>query len=102
MAKASRYALKDIVSVETYSGDAGRGPRFGAARQVRAQVQYKRQVIVDEEGQDVVSELTIITDGKEDITVQSRITYDGKTSRAVQVHQHKDRGLPVLLEVITA
>lgn len=83
--------LTDTVTVEPYLGETGRGPSFGDPVQIRCAVKYRRRVLTDTNGRDVVSEASLVAspDAEETFVPESRVTLDGRKTRVVELRRHR-------------
>lgn len=96
------HYFTDEVTVEPFLGSGAYGPQFGDAETVSCRVQAGRKLVRDATGAEVVSEVTIYARLTENITVESRITIDGKQSTVVAVKKHRGSPRIAHLEVNVA
>lgn len=117
--KVRRSALKDRVIVETYDGEGGTGPVYAPARTVRCEVDETRRLVRDSNGDETVSEATLVLHPRTRITVdddgivgtvdpldlfrpESTVTINGRASRVLAAKARTMRGYTVAIEVTCA
>lgn len=113
--KIRRALLKDLVSIETYTGDGAYGPVFNTAVTFKVNVDQTRRLVRNAAGVEVVSEATLMShpeprdevtglllDGIALITPGSRITVSGRSTTVLGVAPNTIRGGVVFLKVTVA
>ncbi len=115
--KVRRSQLKDTVTVDTRTGEGAYGPTYAAPRDVQCDVDETRRMVRDSNGDEAVSEATLIchprtwvtvddttlmVDPLEVFTPESTVTIAGRTSRVLAAKERKIRGYAVLVEVTCA
>lgn len=93
--------LTERVSVETYQGENAYGPVYAKAVTVRAGVEPTRRLVRGLDGEEVVSEMTLYVhpDDAAAFVPESRVTYQGRTSRMLTVSPQILRGSLSFLKV---
>lgn len=93
--------LRDSVSVETYSGDGAYGPIYAAAVTVPCKVSSTRQLVRNNVGDEVVSELTLYTDPADEtkFTPESRVTFASRVSTVLATNPQARPGETVVVKV---
>jgi hypothetical protein len=112
--KIRRSLLKDLVTVESYTGDGAYGPNFDAPVTVKVNVDQTRRLVRNTAGDEVVSEATLnihpqprdeatgeLLDATALFTPESRVTIDGRGARVIGVKPNTVRGRVVFLKVTT-
>ena len=112
--KVRRSLLKDLVSVETYSGEGAYGPIFAAAVTVKVNVDQTRRLVRNTAGDEVVSESTLavhpqprdeatglLLDATTLFTPETRVTIDGRAARVISAKPNTVRGRIVFVKVTT-
>lgn len=112
--KIRRSLLKDLVTVETYSGEGAYGPGFAAPVTVKVNVDQTRRLVRNTAGDEVVSEATLnihpqprdeatgeLLDAATLFFPESRVTIDGRAARVIGVKANTVRGQIVFLKVTT-
>ena len=112
--KIRRSLLKDLVTVETYSGEGAYGPVFAASVTVKVNVDQTRRLVRNTAGDEVVSEATLavhpaprdeatraLLDATTLFTPESRVTIGGRAARVIGVKPNTVRGRIVFLKVTT-
>jgi hypothetical protein len=112
--KIRRSLLKDLVVVETYTGDGSYGPVFEAPVTVKVNVDQTRRLVRNTAGDEVVSEATLavhpaprdettglLLDATTLFAPESRVTIDGRVARVIGVKPNTVRGRIVFLKVTT-
>ena len=99
--KVRRSLLKDHVAVGTYSGDGAYGPAYAAAVTVCCNVQAKRRLVRNANGDEVVSEATLQVhpDDAALFVPESNIVIAGRASRVLTASPQTFRGSTVFVEV---
>lgn len=99
--KVRRSVLKDVVSVETFSGTGAYGPVYAAAVNVSVCADTTRRLVRDADGAQVVSELTLLIhpDDEAKFTPESRLTFGARTSTVLAVSPVTTRGYTTLVKV---
>jgi len=110
--KIRRSLLKDLVAVETYSGEGAYGPVFAASVTVKVDVDQTRRLVRNAAGDEVVSEATFAvhpqprdetTRGLLDATTlfapESAVTIDGRAAKVIGVKPNTMRGRRVYVSV---
>ena len=85
--KIRRSLLKSTVSVETYAGDGAYGPVYAAPVVVPCNVQMKRRLVRNANGDEYVLMplLTVHPDDMAAFTPETRLTIDGRASTVLSV-----------------
>ena len=112
--KIRRSLLKDLVSVETYSGDGAYGPIFEAPVTVKVNVDQTRRLVRNTAGDEVVSEATLAAhpaprdeatgvslDAVALFAPESAVTIAGRAAKVISVKPNTVRGRIVFLKVTT-
>jgi len=112
--KIRRSLLKDLVAVETYSGEGAYGPIFAAAVTVKVNVDQTRRLVRNAAGDEVVSESTLavhpqprdeatrlLLDARTLFTPESQVTIDGRLAKVIGVKPNTVRGRTVFVKVTT-
>ena len=112
--KIRRSLLKDLVAVETYSGDGAYGPNFDAPVTVKVNVDQTRRLVRNTAGDEVVSEATLaahpaprdeatglLLDAQALFVPESRVTISGRAAKVIGVKANTVRGRVVFLKVTT-
>ena len=102
--RVRRSLLKDLVSVETYAGDGAYGPTYAAAVTVACDVQMKRSLARNANGDEYVS-LPVLTVHPDDVaafTPETRLTVQGSTATVTSVALMTFRGTTSHAEVYCA
>ena len=89
------------VAVETYTGAGAYGPVYATSANVTACLMNKRRMVLNSEGREVVSELTIHAAPADaaKFTPESRVTIAAKTSTVILAAPKEYRGNVVDVEV---
>lgn len=82
------------VTVETYDGQGAYGEIYGPPRTVRCLVDDRRRLVRTAQGDEVVSETTIVCDLGEDIPPESRITVGGRATTVIATTRMDGGTLP--------
>jgi hypothetical protein len=92
--KIRRSLLKSTVSVETYAGDGAYGPVYAAPVVVPCNVQMKRRLVRNANGDEYVLMplLTVHPDDMAAFTPETRLTIDGRASTVTSVAPMTFRG----------
>ncbi len=101
MSAVPRHLLRDSVVVEAYSGEGAYGPVLSAAVTVACRASWTRQVVLNADGEEVVSELTLYVH-PDDVTPfvpQSVVTIGTYASRVMAVARETRPGETVLYRV---
>ena len=106
--------MKDLVTVESYTGDGAYGPNFEAPVTVKVNVDQTRRLVRNTAGDEVVSEATLavhpaprdeatgeLLDAGTLFAPESRVTIDGRAARVIGVKPNTVRGRIVFLKVTT-
>ena len=112
--KVRRSLLKDLVTVETYSGEGAYGPNFDAPVTVKVNVDQTRRLVRNTAGDEVVSEATLavhpqprdettraLLDATTLFTPETRVTISGRAAKVIGVKPNTVRGRIVFLKVTT-
>jgi len=112
--KIRRSLLKDLVTVETYSGEGAYGPNFDAPVTVKVNVDQTRRLVRNTAGDEVVSEATLavhpaprdettraLLDATTLFTPESQVTISGRAAKVISVKANTVRGRIVFLKVTT-
>ena len=112
--KIRRSLLKDLVVVETYTGEGAYGPNFATPVTVKVNVDQTRRLVRNSAGDEVVSESTLavhpaprdeatglLLDAGTLFAPESRVTIDGRVARVIGVKSNTVRGRIVFLKVTT-
>jgi hypothetical protein len=112
--KIRRSLLKDLVAVETYSGEGAYGPIFAAAVTVKVNVDQTRRLVRNTAGDEVVSEATFavhpqprdeatraLLDATTLFTPESQVTISGRAAKVISVKANTVRGRIVFMKVTT-
>lgn len=100
MAAVPDFLLGHRVTIEPYEGEGAYGPTFGTAvTNVPAFVEDRRRLVRDRNGDEVVSETTVIVKPTVTCPAESRVTvWPGtsrqRTARVVVASRHDGGGLP--------
>ena len=114
-----RSLLKDKVTVSTYTGDGAHGPIFAPPVTVLCNIDETRRLVRDTNGDEVVSEATLIlhprtrtapapgltqrtVDPSTVFTAESPVTIRGRDTKVVATKTHTVRGTPAMVEVTCA
>lgn len=103
--KIRRSLLKDLVAVETYSGDGAYGPVFAAPVTVKVNVDQTRRLVRNPAGDEVVSEATLAVhpaprdeatgatlDAVALFAPESAVTISGRAAKVIGVKPNTMRG----------
>jgi len=112
--KIRRSLLKDLVTVETYTGEGSYGPVFAAPVTVKVNVDQTRRLVRNAAGDEVVSESTldvhpqprdettrVLLDAATLFTPESRVTVSGRAAKVIGVKPNTVRGRLVFVKVTT-
>jgi len=110
--KIRRSLLKDLVTVETYSGEGAYGPIFEASVTVKVNVDQTRRLVRNAAGDEVVSEATLavppqprhettraLLDAVALFTPETRVTISGRAAKVIGVKPNTMRGRIVYVSV---
>jgi hypothetical protein len=110
--KIRRSLLKDLVSVETYSGEGAYGPIFAASVTVKVNVDQTRRLVRNPAGDEVVSEATFavhpqprdeatgeLLDVATLFAPESAVTIAGRLAKVIGVKPNTMRGRIVYVSV---
>ena len=99
-----RSLLKDLVGVETYSGDSAYGPIYSASVNVDCNIDTTRRLVRTASGDEVVSEATLHVhpDDEALFTPESRILLATRTTTVLAVSRKTFRGTISHVEVSCA
>lgn len=113
--KIRRSLLKDLVSIETYTGDGAYGPVFDPAITVKVNVDQTRRLVRNAAGVETISEATLmvhpeprdeatgaILDGVALFTPESRISVSGRSTTVLGVSPNTVHGGVMFLKVTVA
>lgn len=105
--KPPPFLLIDRVEVETFRGQTSIGTRLDGKQGVNCSVEWRRRIVVTRVGADreeIISEATLwaSADEAEKLTLQSRVTVDGKVMRIVEVTTHNGLTGPEQVEAVLA
>lgn len=108
--KIRRSLLKDLVTIETYTGDGAYGPVWAAAVTVKVNVDQTRRLVRNAAGIETISEATIgshphprdeatglLLDATALFVPESRITIAGRVSTVLGVKMNTVQGRAVYL-----
>lgn len=100
--KVRRSLLKDTVVVATYAGEGAYGPVYGAATTVRCNVQAKRRLVRNANGDEVISDTTLQVhpDDAGKFMPESTVTINDAASRVLATRSHQFRGSTAFCEVV--
>lgn len=86
--------LKDTVTVETYAGDGSYGPVYAEPVTVPCNINAKRRLVRNANGDEAVSEatLTVHPDDVPVFTLETRLTIAGRASTVLSVAPMTFRG----------
>ena len=112
--KIRRSLLKDLVAVETYSGEGAYGPIFEAPVTVKVNVDQTRRLVRNTAGDEVVSESTLavhpqprneatraLLDAVALFAPESQVTISGRAAKVIGVKPNTVRGRMVFMKVTT-
>ena len=112
--KIRRSLLKDLVTVESYTGDGAYGPNFDAPVTVKVNVDQTRRLVRNSAGDEVVSEATLavhpaprdettraLLDAMALFAPESAVTIAGRAAKVISVKPNTVRGRIVFLKVTT-
>ena len=93
--------MAETVAVQTYQGDAGRGPVYATSANVICKIHSKRRLVRNEAGEEVVSERTLYVNYADEakFTPESRVTFSTVVSTVIAVAPKTLRGSTVVVEV---
>lgn len=94
--------LPHTATVEPYEGGGAYGDVYGAPFEVPCYFEGQRQLVRDSDGSEAVSEGTMYTDLRDDITPGSRVAVAGRTTWVLSVSRLDDDGTLSHLEVALA
>ena len=110
--KIRRSLLKDLVVVETYSGEGAYGPNFDAPVTVKVNVDQTRRLVRNSAGDEVVSEATLavhpaprdettrlLLDAMALFAPESAVTISGRVAKVIGVKPNTMRGRIVYVSV---
>ena len=110
--KIRRSLLKDLVTVETYSGEGAYGPNFAASVTVKVNVDQTRRLVRNPAGDEVVSEATFAVhpqprnetsgatlDAVALFAPESAVTIAGRSAKVIGVKPNTMRGRCVYVSV---
>lgn len=110
--KIRRSLLRDLVIVESYSGEGAYGPAFAGPIMVKVNIDSTRRLVRNTAGDQVISEATLIVHPEprdEDtgatlsavtlFTPESKITLGGRVATVLGVSENTVRGGLVFLKV---
>jgi len=110
--KIRRSLLKDLVTVESYTGDGAYGPNFDAPVTVKVNVDQTRRLVRNTAGDEVVSEATLavhpqprdetsgeLLDATTLFTPETRVTIAGRAAKVISVKPNTVRGHNVYVSV---
>ena len=98
-----RRLLRNELSVETFAGQSGVGPKLDAAVNLYGNVQMNRQMVRDADGSEVVSEMTVHVhpdDAAYYVPGTLITTAFGYTGRVLAVAPQGRPGETVLIKVV--
>lgn len=101
--KVAPAFLTEAVTVRTFAGETGRGPRFLDPIERRVAVKYRRRNVPQGDGEDVLSEATLTAspDDRDVFKIGSEIELpDGRESKVLEVREPRFAGKAVMLEVL--
>lgn len=110
--KIRRSLLKDLVAVETYTGEGAYGPIFAAPVTVKVNVDQTRRLVRNPAGAEVVSEATLAVhptprnettgatlDAATLFAPESRVTISGRSAKVISMKPNTIRGRTVYVSV---
>lgn len=91
--KVRRSLLKDVVTVETRTGDGAYGPNYADPVTVRCNIDNRRRLVRNANGDEALSEasITVHPDDAAVFTPETRLTIEGRTSTVMNVRPLKLR-----------
>lgn len=89
------FLKQHTIQIEAFSGEGGAGPVYDASVTVKGFVDFKRRLIRNPDGSDLISSATIYIDPGVTVTPESRITYGGRVMRVVDALERDGGSLPV-------
>lgn len=94
--------MADVVSVETWNGESAYGPTYAAAANKTCNVISKRQLVIDADGEEVISELTLQAASTDEASFVpgSRVTISSRVSTVLSVNPRTFAGQVVYVEVV--
>lgn len=92
--KVRRSMLKNTVTVSPYTGDGAYGPIYGAAVAVKCNIDSTRRLLVNGQGEQVISETTLQVHPYESslFTPEATVTISGNLSRVIAITPYYYRG----------
>lgn len=110
--KIRRSLLKDLVTVESYSGEGAYGPIFTPAVTVKVNVDQTRRLVRNPAGDEVVSEATLAVhptprdettgatlDAATLFAPESKVTLGGRAAKVIGIKANTVRGRTVYVSV---
>jgi len=96
-----RRLLRESVSVQTKSGEGAYGPIVAEAATVACKASWRRQLVRDANGEEVVSELTLHVhpDDEARFTPGSALTYEGYATTVLSVAPERRPSETVVVRV---
>lgn len=82
------YTAETVVCEKKVGTEFNGAPKFGPPEEIKARVQYKRKLIRDNTGREVVSEITVYTQAG--VETGDRLTIDGSKYTVLRASTHKD------------
>lgn len=103
MVKIPARWFVELATVRTYLGESSTGKLYSEPVELRGDVDLRRRVVVNAEGDEVVSDLMFRTFAKhaDVLTEGSLIATSDREVSVVAVKIYTDRGRPVYLEAST-
>lgn len=84
----SRY-LSQPATVEDYLGSGAYGATFGPPREISCWIEEGRKVVRDNDGNEVLSDTTLICSPDVDVPVESKVSVGGRTSFVIATATHR-------------
>lgn len=92
--------LTDTVVFEDYEGEGAYGGVFAAPRSVRCIADAMTRLVVNDKGEQVVSQLTLRVRPGDEAAPESQVTYGDRVSRVIAVRTRKAAGRAFCAEVV--
>ena len=83
--KIPSFALPQTVEIEEYTGEGAYGPEFADSYTTKARVEYGRELVRNQNGDEAVCSARVYLDPKDKPLPGSRVTIDGRTHRVLEV-----------------
>lgn len=88
------FLLRHTVLVAPYEGQGAYGETYGPERTVRCFIDDTRRLVRNTNGDETVSETTVLCRLGEDIPPESRVTVNGRVTTVIAVSRMDGGGLP--------